>query len=422
MSYNAIVTRIQEVKKHPNADRLALATVLGKQIITSLDAQVGDVGIYFPSDGQLSHDYCMANGLYRKNPENGLPMGGYFEENRRVRIIKMRGEISDGFFAPLSSLNYLDFDAESLKVGSMFNFINGEQICNKYVTEETVKMRTANNKAKTVKPSSLPTFYRVGDTANLNFFIDTIPLNSFVVVSDKMHGTSGRTGLIKYQPIAKKGIMARLINYFINSFGLKEKQDYRYISGTRKTILENGAYHLKDDYRIEAHNRFVGKLHEGEIVYYEIVGYAGNNTTIQPSHDTTKFPELEEIFGKEVLYTYGCKPGEHEIYVYRMGINNESGVWTEYPWWKVVERCQEMDINTVVVLNQFIHTDPKQTIFRIKKMVNDYVYDPVGTTHPLEGVCLRINDTVYKFKSDTFCLLEDIKLDSGKYVDPEEIN
>ena len=104
--YNAYVTKIKNVRKHPNADRLNLGECFGSQVIVSLETKTGDTGIYFPTDGQLSEVYCEANNLVIKKDENGVNVGGYLEpEKRNIRTMKLRGEISDGLFMPISSLS-----------------------------------------------------------------------------------------------------------------------------------------------------------------------------------------------------------------------------------------------------------------------------------------------------------------------------
>ena len=52
MSYKAIVTRLSNVRPHPNADRVKLATCHGNQVVIGLDSNEGDLGVYFPSDGK----------------------------------------------------------------------------------------------------------------------------------------------------------------------------------------------------------------------------------------------------------------------------------------------------------------------------------------------------------------------------------
>jgi RNA ligase (TIGR02306 family) len=106
MAYKAIVCRLQNVRPHPNADRLNLAQASGFQIIISKDFQEGDLGVYFPTDGQLSHDHCMNTRLYRKDPSTGEPMGGFFRRNRKVETIKLRGEYSTGFWQPIEAFSW----------------------------------------------------------------------------------------------------------------------------------------------------------------------------------------------------------------------------------------------------------------------------------------------------------------------------
>src|SRR3989338_6301269 len=102
MTYKAIVCKLTNVRKHPGADRLNLASILGNQIVVGLDSKDGDVGVYFGVDGQLASDFATVNDLVRRKNPDGTPAGGMFDENRRVRAQKFRTEKSEGFFAPLS--------------------------------------------------------------------------------------------------------------------------------------------------------------------------------------------------------------------------------------------------------------------------------------------------------------------------------
>ena len=111
MSYKAIVTRLKNVRPHSNADKVKLATCHGNQVVIGLDNNEDALGVYFPSDGQLSHEFCHANNLYRKPELNKSPEDkpGMFDENRRVRAQKFRGEISDGFWVPISNFIFINF-------------------------------------------------------------------------------------------------------------------------------------------------------------------------------------------------------------------------------------------------------------------------------------------------------------------------
>ena len=69
MAYNAYITRLKNVHKHPNADRLQIGECFGNSIVVSLDYEDNQLGIYFPSDGQLSVEFADANNLLRKKDE-----------------------------------------------------------------------------------------------------------------------------------------------------------------------------------------------------------------------------------------------------------------------------------------------------------------------------------------------------------------
>lgn len=58
MAYCAYVTALKNVRKHPNADKLLLAECFGNTVCVDLSYSEGDIGIYFPIDGQLSEEFA----------------------------------------------------------------------------------------------------------------------------------------------------------------------------------------------------------------------------------------------------------------------------------------------------------------------------------------------------------------------------
>jgi hypothetical protein len=79
------VTTLKNVRPHSNADRLLLADCFGNTVCVSTDYSEGQVGIYFPTDLQLSTEFCQANNLLRLRDENGhsIPGGGYMDPDKR---------------------------------------------------------------------------------------------------------------------------------------------------------------------------------------------------------------------------------------------------------------------------------------------------------------------------------------------------
>ena len=132
--YKAYITILTNVRKHPNADRLLLADVFGNTVCVSTDYSEGQVGVYFPTDGQLSVEFAEKNNLVRRKDDAGNNIGGYMDPDKRnVTAIRLRGEKSDGLFMPISCLEYTGVDISTLGEGFAFTTINGKEICQKYI-------------------------------------------------------------------------------------------------------------------------------------------------------------------------------------------------------------------------------------------------------------------------------------------------
>ena len=103
--HNGFVVEIKELRPHTNADKLQLATFFGETVVVGLDTKIGDIGIYFPCDLQLSEEYCDANDLCRKRAD-GTHGSGYLERDEgNVTAISLSGEDSHGLSASLPCLN-----------------------------------------------------------------------------------------------------------------------------------------------------------------------------------------------------------------------------------------------------------------------------------------------------------------------------
>ncbi len=107
MSYKAIVAVIDSVEAIDGADRIQKASVLGNQVIVPKEYCVGMRGVFFDVDGQLSEEFAEQNNLVRKKDLNGLNTGGFLEENRRIKCLKLKGVKSSGLFLDLECVNYI---------------------------------------------------------------------------------------------------------------------------------------------------------------------------------------------------------------------------------------------------------------------------------------------------------------------------
>jgi hypothetical protein len=419
MSYFAIVAPIT-VWKHPNADKLQLGKICDCQVVTGLDVKSGDIMLFFPVDGQISEQFAKANDLIRRKDENGNNVGGMFDENRKVRCQKLRGEKSEGFAIPLTSLSFAG-DISQLKVGDQFDTFNGVAICNKYETPAT-KRAQANQQRKIRKYNKM--FPQHIDTKQFKYFSDKIKAGSVLQLTWKLHGTSGRFAYVE-EPIEYKGIK-KLINKILP---LKQ-HNWTEISGTRRVVLDlqpSVTEYYGGDFRERSVSSLRGKLNKNECIYFEVVGYSDLGAPIMPPVSTSKLQDktIEKQFGKTMTYKYGCADGEHKIFVYRITHVNEDGVQIDLDWESVKKRCATLGVEHVPeVMPAFIYDGD---VDKLKKLVEDLIVvrpSVLDQTHIEEGLVIRAGDSMdielYKAKNFEFLVLEGVAKDNSEYVDMEE--
>ena len=142
--------------------------------------------------------------------------------------------------------------------------------------------------------------------------------------------------------------------------------------------------------------------------------------------------EFIKQYGNETTFSYGCEPGQSDMYVYRMTMTNEDGQVIEYTPDFMRYRCEMMGVKTVPVFTQF-YLDPVALQFEtrtpgeiIQNCAECYYEgpDPIGKIHVREGVVVRIVNrpkfTAYKHKNFEFKVLEGIIKDTAEAPDMEE--
>jgi hypothetical protein len=449
LSYKAIIARVH-TREHPNADKLQLGSVAGNQVVVGLDVEDGTLGVFFPTDGLLSNEYCEANDLYPRFDEDGKRIGGgFFDPKRpRVRSQNFRGEKSDGYWAPVSSLAYTGIDLELLVEGYEFDELNGQKICEKFYSKAT--LRAMAGKANSPKKKNLM-FREHVDTKQFRFELERIPDGSLLTLTEKVHGTSHRVGHVldeihyrDTRPSWKKwlGLLAR--KPWNCSFS---KLEWTILNGTRRVVLQSekdidGGFYGSHKFRYDAVNSWAPFLHKGEVVYGELVGYSDNATPIMQQRALKGIKELNEVrkqYGEEMSYSYGCQPGECRFYVYRITQVNEDGIQHELTWPQVKTRAGELGIATVPEMkigshlfaenmraNPFLYYGNTEGL---QALVDDLMEGPstLDPSHIREGVVVRVdkpNGTTdfLKAKSFTFGLLEGYIKSDEDYVDLEEIS
>jgi hypothetical protein len=483
MSYCGFVIAVDKLRKHPNADRLQLLTVFGTDVCVGLDVAIGDKGIYFPCDGQLTARFCEENHLCTHNL-NGEKDNGYMNPKKRnIKAIKLRGEKSDGLFVPLKAIAYTGVNLDDIKVGDRITELNGHEICRKYIPHTDVKaghVSEGNRTRKTRLPTA-PLFAEHADTEQLAYNLGAFKCGDEVEITLKMHGTSQRTGYLPVLQGYNDSPLCKLHNAWRKMwhtlFKIKTPfeedhdgepvYDYGYVSGTRRVVLENyeGGFYGDNQFREQHSKVFEGKLWKGETVYYEVVGFTTSGAPIMSSASNSKLQDKEFIkqYGKETVFSYGCAPSripnlydsisgetiidttpQSDIYVYRMTMTNPDGEVVEYTPDFMRYRCEQMGVKTVLVLwrgsipytvddigspipgHRIMLRDGQNAGEWIKDVAEQYYDgpDPIGKTHIREGVVVRIINRpkfcAYKHKNFAFKVLEGLIKESATAPDMEE--
>lgn len=465
MGHCGYITTLKDVRPHPNADKLVLATCFGNTVCVAKDQYFeGEIGVYFETDLQLSMEFCEKNGLLAVY-ENGVNIsGGYMDPNKRnVRTIKLRGEPSDGLFLPLACLEYTGINMDELNIGTQIDIVNGHEICRKYIPRSPKAPTVAGGAGKRVKRrakrSIAPQFFEHKDTEQLRYFLMNFKCGDHIEITRKLHGTSGRTGHLPVLqgyadtwPYRVGNAFRHVMNKIAGKVIYEDVHDgdpiydWGYVSGTRRTVLENyeGGFYGDDTFREKWHKFFESKLWKGETVYYEIVGFIDNGTPIMaPGSNAKVGKDFVKKYGDTTIFSYGCSPDgkkifcgnddqgyfeitkeipQNDVYVYRMTMTNEDGEVVEYTPDFMRYRCEQIGVKTVPVewaglipQNPGSAEDP--TISAGEWVMNkaELYFDgpePIDPTHIREGVVVRIINrptfTAYKHKNVNFKIISGI--------------
>lgn len=149
MNNLAYVTRITEVRPHPNANRLLLGECFDSTVVVDTSYKEGEVGIYFGEGLKLDYKFCDALGLLRKTDEQGKNTGGFIDPKRlNIRSCKIRGEVSDGLFLRMEEVlkgaKEANIELGELKEGDTV----GLPLVDKYVPKSTSRQQQEKGKRK----------------------------------------------------------------------------------------------------------------------------------------------------------------------------------------------------------------------------------------------------------------------------------
>ena len=418
-NYLAKVVKIENLRKHENADRLQVAVIDFNDVITGMDTKVGDLVVYFPVESQIHFEFLKHTNQFASQLLNeDTTIKGYFDKNGRVRAVKLRGEKSMGYIVPLLVVEEFTGKFKNDEIGMEFDTINDILMVKKY--ELPIKgMNNDNKLGKKPRISKLvegQVLLHV-DTTNLRKEAFKIKPDYFVSITNKLHGTSFHV----HNVIVKKksNIFTKLIGKLFDI----NKTEYDIIYGSRKVIknqyeTQNINDFYDGDLYAEIKEELKDKIPKNWNIYGECVGFTKTGGAIQSGYD------------------YGCKPDEHKIFIYRITTVNPDGFIQELSTLQIKEFCDKMGLNYVPLyyvgyaknIYPELSLDEHWNEELIKRLEEQYATgdcDMCLKKVPKEGMVLRVESLMwfesYKLKSFDFLAYETSQLDKGE-ADMESAN
>ena len=339
VNYLAKIVKIDNFHKHsdPEVTKLKCCCIDGFNIITDIDSEPG-LYVYFPTACCINPKFLSYANLYRHGELNvDQTKTGMFEDNGRVKAIRLRGELSEGFIIPIVVLENWVMSTVNVELkveeGTEFDSIEHDGktfwVNKKYIPKNT---RTSGapgsgNSGKGKQPKGLDKIIE----NQFRFHYDTVFIkkcphvlhpNDLISITSKVHGTSGISAYVLCkQELNWKQKIARWLTG--EEF---DKYDYLYSS---RSVIKNqyynksvqGGFYGVDVWKY-ADDIVRPCLSKGMTAYYEIIGFLPNGGYIQKNYDYGCLPPV----GDEA-YTYGK---HFKVQIYRVTITDVSGKVHEF--------------------------------------------------------------------------------------------
>lgn len=339
VNYLAKIVKIDNFHKHsdPEVTKLKCCCIDGFNIITGIDSEPG-LYVYFPTACCINPKFLSYANLYRHGELNvDQTKTRMFDDNGRVKAIRLRGELSEGFIIPIVVLENWVMSTVNVELkveeGTEFDSIEHDGktfwVNKKYIPKNT---RTpgapgSGNSGKGKQPKGLDKIIE----NQFRFHYDTVLIkkcphvlhpSDLISITSKVHGTSGISAYVLCkQELNWKQKIARWLTG--EEF---DKYDYLYSS---RSVIKNqyynksvqGGFYGVDVWKY-ADDIVRPCLSKGMTAYYEIIGFLPNGGYIQKNYDYGCLPPV----GDEA-YTYGK---HFKVQIYRVTITDVSGKVHEF--------------------------------------------------------------------------------------------
>lgn len=253
VNYAARIARVDEIHPIPDAHSIVKAVLGTDTVVVSKDTKVGDTVVFFPVGACISSKYLREQNLYsdadlNSNYDDYLTvanelqalmtkptkdeediskiqeldarrkhMVGFFSRKGNVRCIKLRGQVSMGYVAPVATLEQVWPELRSVlwskELGNVFDMVGTEELCWKYIPvtrssspgaedETNYKMPWYKRSLRKLKKFDrlIPGFFRPHyDTAHLDRNAHLIDPMDKITETVKVHGCVERGTMVETQ-------------------------------------------------------------------------------------------------------------------------------------------------------------------------------------------------------------------------------
>lgn len=176
------IRKVEDVTKHPNADRLKIVTIGLWKIITTIDLKINDEVLFFEIDSMLPIADERFKFLAGRN-EKKIKNISY----SRLRTMRLRGELSQGLIIPVS-----EFKKEIDEFLSSSNELSLQSILKvvKYELPSWMNKKDKNIEIGGSFPSYIPKTNQERIQNSVRQYIDAYSNNETFEASYKLHGSS----------------------------------------------------------------------------------------------------------------------------------------------------------------------------------------------------------------------------------------
>lgn len=217
------VCEVLEVNEHPNADRLQVAQIKGWPVVVQKDLlKPGDPVVFFPPDSVLTEELADRLGIkkYLVPVKSGEEVSGY-----RVRATRLRGVASYG------TIDHAVPDG----------FQVGDDVADHFQVKKWEPPQKHSGisglKGRAYRANVNHAFHKYKSIEHLRNHRAAFKDGEMVVITEKIHGTNDRVGLIRVNREPGPGFLGFLRRAWRRMFG-EPRPKFEFVAGSHNVVRE----------------------------------------------------------------------------------------------------------------------------------------------------------------------------------------